>query len=192
MRATDRTLLSSLGFSDPDKVNERHDLACQYVLHPETAKKLAGTVMLAAAKHYNAQSRIKAPEVAIAITELGGKSEVPLSKGEGQYKTTIGFIDACLYGCIETQPAHLISYRFRLNVEVKIGVVPVSSIIRQIKLYSEYLEYPVFALLTDFPISDSEKSLLIHERIHPFRLGPEFDAFCESQRGEKRAVIEEI
>ena len=32
--AHDRTLLASLGFADPDKKDQMHDLACEYLSQP--------------------------------------------------------------------------------------------------------------------------------------------------------------
>lgn len=37
---SDRTLLASLGFSDPDKKDRRHTLACQYLCQPDVAQRL--------------------------------------------------------------------------------------------------------------------------------------------------------
>jgi hypothetical protein len=185
MRANDRTLLASLGFSDPDKVSERHDLGCRYLLHPEMAKKLGTSVITAAAQR-------KCPEATVEITAISGRVEVPISKGEGQYKTTIGFLDVVLTGEAKVKPLYLDPGRFEIHVEVKVGVVPVSAILRQIKLYREFRIPTSFALVTDFPLSDSEMNLLKNERIHAFRFGPDFDAFCESQRGEKTAVVPEL
>lgn len=37
---SDRTLLASLGFADPDKKDRRHTLACQYLCQPDVAVRL--------------------------------------------------------------------------------------------------------------------------------------------------------
>lgn len=39
-RASDRTLLQALGFNDPDKGNEEHDLGCRYLIQPAQMEKL--------------------------------------------------------------------------------------------------------------------------------------------------------
>lgn len=44
MHSHDRTLLSKLGFADPDKKDGRHDLACQYLAQDEIALKLVDLV----------------------------------------------------------------------------------------------------------------------------------------------------
>ena len=41
---SDRTLLASLGFADPDKKDRRHTLACQYLCQPEVALRLIARV----------------------------------------------------------------------------------------------------------------------------------------------------
>lgn len=72
------TLLAKLGFADPDKGNPRHDLACQYVARAEVVDAL---------KLYDNNRKL----------DLAGYYlEQPISKGTGQYKTTIGFIDTYL------------------------------------------------------------------------------------------------
>jgi len=103
----DKTLLAKLGFADPDKSTARHDLACTYCAQPAVMRKILAMA-------------IPAPKDRVIIEECEGMPisssgpsthcfsinsfhdtllagpasfEVPLSKGEGQYKTTIGFID---------------------------------------------------------------------------------------------------
>ncbi len=43
-RASDRTLLQTLGFNDPDKGNEEHDLGCRYLIQPAQMEKLVDLV----------------------------------------------------------------------------------------------------------------------------------------------------
>ncbi len=44
MHAHDRTLISRLGFADPDKKEPLHDLACRYLALPVNARRLASMV----------------------------------------------------------------------------------------------------------------------------------------------------
>lgn len=84
--AHDRTLLASLAFGDPDKKNPRHDFACQYLALPDNHAKLL-----------EATSAVRRPveKAEAAETRLSGAFlELPISKGDGQYRTTIGFVDA--------------------------------------------------------------------------------------------------
>lgn len=94
-RSTDRTLLASLGFADPDKKNPLHDLACQYLALPENAARLVEKHLLTPPDprnlaHYT-NVRWDSIELAAHIDTAG--LEVALYKGEGQYRTTIGFLD---------------------------------------------------------------------------------------------------
>lgn len=102
------------------------------------------------------------------ITQRG--NEVPISKGKGQYKTTIGFLDAFIAGeatwsvrtvgsrsdnnaFVATYVAYdyteaegnmhrLDAGMFAVAVEVKIGREDVSSILRQMLLYREHFVAP--------------------------------------------------
>lgn len=44
MHSSDRTLLASLGFADPDKKDRRHTLACQYLAQPEVMARVVQSV----------------------------------------------------------------------------------------------------------------------------------------------------
>lgn len=123
MSMRDRTQLATLGFADPDKKNGLHDLACQFLYKPE--------VRLAVFKRVVSSTRPKVSLVDWARTEY------PLSKGSGQYRTTIGFLDVLYvwYGFVtnwETESGHIV-------VEVK-TTRPLSTgdVLRQIRLYQEY------------------------------------------------------
>lgn len=76
MHSSERTLLASLGFADPDKKSSRHDLACQYLTLPEVSEKVRRAI----------DNR---PETWIEEFH----TEFHIQKGEGKYATTIGFAD---------------------------------------------------------------------------------------------------
>lgn len=170
MRSQDRTLLASLGFADPDKGDELHSLACRYLALPESAPVLLRHLEKPEAPH-NSETEDFQREATIsdAVVYKRPIFEFPISKGEGQYKTTIGFADLI----IAYEVTQRIVGRFRekkdiwdktdnhkymgraweewkplnsngvsrgsLVVEVKIGRVGVDQIIRQLNLYREYL-----------------------------------------------------
>lgn len=125
MHSHERTYLASLGFCDPDKKVKSgelltHDVACQYLAIPDNSLKLARLVsgkeaVVAVAYDRDRYSRetIGSPEWAshLAINWWMGARrgnettgyvmkdssiEVHLSKGEGQYRTTIGFLDVVI------------------------------------------------------------------------------------------------
>jgi len=68
-----------MGFADPDKRNSDHDLMCEFLCQPDVMKKI-----------YQAFGFYGTPGVA--------SLEVPISKGTGQYRTTIGFLDVVYQG----------------------------------------------------------------------------------------------
>ena len=163
-----RTMLASFGFSDPDKKEPRHDLACRYVSQPDVLARILQIF----------QGRINPIEYHL---------EHHLTKGEGQYKTTIGFLDGYFEGWlgIKTFPCRsappgcpdppvtkglenrntdeyrkyedllkrwieayqsspldeeaTLWLRKSFIVEVKIKPVPVGDIMRQLALYETYL-----------------------------------------------------
>jgi hypothetical protein len=113
MYAKDRTLLSSLAFADPDKKNPRHDLACQYVAQPKVAEKLVKTFVpltsMPLGKYSSGKQvypqypgysiermtwRFSRSGYSESVRAEAAALEVPISKGLGQYRTTIGFVDA--------------------------------------------------------------------------------------------------
>ena len=78
MHSHDRTLLSSLGFADKDKTNPRHDLAIAYMQTWEASQAWIPAVAQVPGAEWRCGSFI--PE------EL-------ITKGQGQYATTVGFLD---------------------------------------------------------------------------------------------------
>lgn len=78
MAAKDRTLLAKLGFADPDRKNPRHDRACNYLAQRPDA--LAATLRGAFGEP-------------VEVLKSSATIEVPVSKGEGHYKTSVGFVD---------------------------------------------------------------------------------------------------
>lgn len=158
--AHDRTLLASLSFGDPDKKDPLHDLGCQYISQPSVC---------------NAMN--------IALQE-GGKLEfdesrcpvleAPITKGEGKYKTMIGFIDVTLP--FKNQNGHVDVF-----AEVKIKPVELGEILRQISLYREFKDGP-WILVADFDMTASLEEGLKAHGIMPIRLGEGFKSYVEQQR----------
>jgi hypothetical protein len=113
-RSHDRTLLANLGFADPDKRNPLHDLACQYLALPENAARLAERLLplrsftpwAGGIEHVKAELgdgysrerelRIEVESGVGRVVDVEPHLEMALSKGEGQYKTTVGFLDVAL------------------------------------------------------------------------------------------------
>ena len=83
----ERTLLANLGFGDKDKRNPRHDLACQYLAQASVFAKLMAPCL--------------APKCEVRSATI--KQEHHITKGQAQYKTTIGFADLYTRDCLLTK-----------------------------------------------------------------------------------------
>lgn len=156
----ERTLLSKLGFADPDKKEPRHDAACRYVSQQGIADKLLRGML----RHTRTR-----------MIRFKAEPEYHLTKGQGAYKTTIGFLDTLLNFTIEgwTNESYPIApleafensesadkyqgiceylagdpkkepikfnYSNYAIVEVKTTPVAVGDILRQMNLYLEYFK----------------------------------------------------
>lgn len=155
MRTSDKTLVASLGFADKDKRDNRHDAACQYIAGSEMFDTIAAHWPLEQiAKPYRTTHVIPAGAVETGVRTIRchqacAMIDEPIIKGEGQYKSFVGFIDVLIEGCrcvheaniIEDdrpQPDRFYSDSFFIGCEVKIGEIPVGDILRQIKLYRSF------------------------------------------------------
>lgn len=97
-RTADQTLLARMGFSDPDKANPEHDLACRFLCEPEVAVKVLGLVdpgfpARSRGDFVGLEEQQRQPPSFVA-----GTVEAPIIKGEGQFMQYVGFVDAALTG----------------------------------------------------------------------------------------------
>lgn len=226
MHSHDRTLLSKLGFSDPDKHNPLHDAACAYLAEPEQAARLAkmGSVPMPSASiknngPYFSQCTIEKAEAnpdssslwlpqEWHAVDIQVELEHPITKGLGQYSTTIGFVDLLIEFSSKVRVSgwlwengtkiygdnHWDTVRNRLVItEVKIGEVPVGDVLRQLKMYHGYIPVretycgtwsvnPTLILATTYPINTVDAAVLARENITHVRLGAGFEAWCNTKR----------
>jgi len=130
--------------------------------------------------------------------------ERPITKGQGQYKTTIGFADVflrttmsarCVYtwttpnGASETweqwDPLGL-DRASVIVVEVKAQPVPASEILRQLRLYAEYLAGdPILVAATLFEMPSGEVDMLRSQEVRTIRLGDPFQTWAAAQSQPK-------
>lgn len=210
MHAHDRTMLASLGFADPDKRDSRHDLACQYIAQPESRQKLADMMVSELIRRENGtfdRGYWKGEKAYELISIDQGSYEVPISKGSGQYRTTIGFIDLILpctyrlsyhghlregYDRCVTWKEHSSSreFKFDIVIETKVNPICIGDVLRQIGLYREYKtnyrdsEDPIenlWFLVTTYPLSAIDIESLASSKIHHVRLGSSFEKWAEWQ-----------
>lgn len=189
-------MLSRLGFSDPDKKNPLHDLACQYIATPEVAEKLCLIFGLELdTKHRSI------------------KVEIPLSKWQDRYKTTIGFMDVAIpvrayeigvEDGARYEPMHVADVEEAkadgcevidgpgdLVIEVKTSFTNLGDILRQIKLYREYLEaraMVLWILATTFEMTEADVESLKAEDIFHVFLGEGFQKWAKAREKSPKAA----
>jgi hypothetical protein len=201
----DYTLLAKLGFADPDKQDPTHDAACRYLAQPEVAQKLwalSSEILNSPGMYADASQHLVRFSNSASTTELAAATvEAPISKGSGQYKTTIGFMDVVLYG--KQQSADVEVRRslpaFGVGIEVKHTQKSIHDAVRQINLYREYTDNPYgtvrlgyhthetqwttkivdWYLATTFDITQQELEMLSMSRIKFIRLGADFNKYLQ-------------
>lgn len=194
MSARDRTQLAALGFADLDKKNNLHDLACQY---------LCGESIQCVLQQQLLGDR--------PITWC--KTEFPLSKGEAQYKTTIGFLDV-LYCVGGPYTPRSCDWGF-LITEVKVTPpLALGDVLRQIHLYREYWPNLGFArewnaqgylgagnlstwrsrtqwlLATTFPLLEDDVAFLHQDGLNHVYLGKKFQEWVAERRRRVETCVD--
>ena len=113
----DRTMLARLGFADADRREPEHDLACRYVL--ENAERIVRLLwpvkeaeLCTCLWRTPTHGFIAHGSLTHDVDITHARQESVLSKGHGQYKTTVGFLDA------------VFSYRSAMNLQGERRVLP--------------------------------------------------------------------
>lgn len=165
----DKTLLASLSFGDKDKKDRRHDLACQYLSQPEVALKIAEVFG-------KGDEPWKFDESSL---------EIPLTKGQNQYKTFIGFLDGALH--FKTKNEYKTVF-----FEVKINPETAGNVLRQLNLYRSFMDCPEYGyskvslLVTAYDVSPLDQALFKENEIVCVRLGEAFDEFVRAQEAASK------
>jgi hypothetical protein len=230
--AFNKTMLAKFGFADDDRKHDLHDHACRFLVQRDVALKLASAFYPGTAKQVPCRYELSCDSPACIKKDSWGnirlyswtaeweekfvgfnlwkaRNEVLLSKGHGQYQTTIGFVDVVLqvrpvYEVIKVPqcpqcgaPAKdLEEHRYwggsyGIAIEVKAGRCQISEAIRQIGLFRQYLPdstSDIWALATPWEVTKSEGAFLAQEQIKHVLLGAEFAKFVEDMRDPPKAV----
>lgn len=202
--AHESTQVKRFGVDDEDRKTSRHDLACQYLSEPKKAvTPFAPMIKSHCELMYKGREKSRCP----VIKAKRAQTEYCLTKGEGKYLSTIGFLDVLFTlnavvnyyykkdvpadGENWPEPAHSEMLPVSLAIEVKASKSSISEAIRQIELYRQfYPEKPVahcfWVLVTLFPITASERDLLGTAQIWHAQLGDDFEEFCKSHSATEK------
>ncbi len=205
MHAHERTLLARLGFADPDRCDPLHDIACRYLATQAVFSRLAKFLGDAFQENnYESEDSVfETRSVASAsVRVIRATHEAEISKGYGQYRTTVGFVDVLLAteliqnhtdvkkrpvrkkGDNESwQPCESFWRQCYADVaiEVKSNPLPIGDIIRQINLYRSYCSFDTWILATTYPLPQSQYDCLVNARILHIHLGQRFQDFVKEQ-----------
>src|SRR4029078_4901068 len=104
------TLIQSLGFSDQDHKNQKHDAAIFFIKEPHILKSILETLKINFPNHienplkgFGYQTQLAISNVKInKIEDIFLETEVPITKGSTKdNKYTIGFLDGILNFTVE-------------------------------------------------------------------------------------------
>lgn len=129
------------------------------------------------------------------IKSIAIRNEVPICKGEGKYKSTIGFCDVVLKvnrvhsfnGSYEemghggkwvVKPYEDYEMNVDIVIEVKASNVSVFDALRQIRLYREYM-FGFWCLATTYQMNSSDLDALQRNGVHHIFLGDKFQKWAD-------------
>lgn len=153
----DQTLLTRLGFQDPDRKTPEHDLACRYLTQREQLQKIAALYYPFTIRWF---ARGGEPRETVFSKCVSGNAalEVPLTKGANQYKTHIGFFDVVINFLFvsDVKNDDYDREQQKVVIEVKIQPLDIGTILRQLNLYKEHSDCKHWLLATAFPLNVEE------------------------------------
>jgi len=176
MHGKDRTLIASLGFSDPDK-GELHDRACFFC----TTESFAAAIPINSADVFDADDIMLATE--FSIRGYTAQLEHPIKEGYG----IVGFADALVtfdlisvWLCPECKAYRDTGERkkFKVLIEVKTRIEPVGNWVRQINLYKAKMPVDLAILACVQVIPDMHKAYLRQANIIPIT----FKGMCKDAK----------
>lgn len=213
----DKTLLARLGFQDPDAKDPLHDLACEYMALEENVLKLQEIVDpvpdVTIGEDVTSELGFEPDEgdFNFRFTEVVSSAESHiesvLTKGMGQYMTTVGFIDVDArwrvvqkrVGTMKLRHEQVRKvddrhYNGRIVIEVKISSITVGDVARQMNLYRSHIlamgDYrSKFVVAAAFDVNEYYRSALERENVTIVRLGERFGVWAREKANSASAKV---
>ena len=220
MYAHERTMLAKLGFADPDRREQMHDIACQYLATADAIERFVRHLAIEYPPkpwHDSWDNIERTGLISRQVVSHDVTHEYEISKGIDQYRTTIGFADLVLTINVEEKRSSIrqrkqrrwddtgmgwsdwqmdsdsaYQYRSIHGIEVKIKPTAVGDIIRQLRLYRSYSNIRDWTVATAFDLSASDIASLQNENIRHLRLGKRFDEYVVSRQTDDVVATVEI
>jgi hypothetical protein len=218
MHGHERTLLARFGFADPDRRDALHDLACRYLTSEPAIRRLVERLGIESHRNSDAFEYASGVEqkcdTTCAVASFATNLERAISKGFGNYRTTIGFIDVALRLEIEERFTNVMRRRIRgyganesswnsvddfnerssreYGIEVKATPISLGDLIRQMNLYREYSTIRKWIVATTYPLTRADIECLQNEKLQHVYLGSHFQAFVAGQRVSTATLNEEV
>jgi hypothetical protein len=180
VKTSDRTLLQTLGFADPDRSTPArahlHDMAVRYLMQPEVAL----AVWKRFAKRY--------PRDGFDFDGVTEAKATPEHLLKTQSGFVVGFADLLLSAAAigterprEHDGKRLEWFGSQVVVEVKTSLHDPGAAVRQLRLYAEHLgATPVLAVVE--PVSVDASAIIRSAGIGLASFGPKFQAFLAESR----------
>lgn len=172
----EKTLLSAMGFQDPDRKKPLHTLACQYLMRPDIVAKVWPRVHI---------RRLK--EMTIPVAGIHAEAEVRVTR---DHRFVLGFWDVVLMARDGTSC---------VAIEVKTTPTDVAEIARQIAAIEDgtitvggdWTRHPQAVLATTYPVGLEDKDLLRAKGIATIWLGEPFQAYARERQAAPAPVGED-
>ena len=220
MYAYERTMLAKLGFADPDRREQMHDVACQYLANADAIVRFIRHLGIEHPPKPWQGSWDNIEQMSLLSRQVVSNEvtcEFEITKGIGQYRTTIGFADLVLTLNVKERHSsikrrqhdgwHRTGYiwsdwqdveddtycdRHRYGIEVKITPTATGDVIRQVKLYRSYSGIRDWTVVTAYDLSANDIASLQNENIRHLRLGKRFDEYVALRQNDEVVASLEI
>ena len=205
------TLLSKLGFADSDRQDPMHDSICHYLTTASGCESFAAKCSPERFRMGSAGRRTQE----FQVIECRAQRERVLASGTGRSRSAIGFLDLVIHATYDRRfqttdwsgEARWERQEFNqaFVVEVKVNRESVGQIIRQVKLYRDFVNANLdgdlddlagyqFVVATRYEPTEAELAALEHQNIIHLFIGKGFDQYIEEQAAKKTVptVLREV